>query len=184
MSILFIIIALAILIFIHEFGHFIVAKLLRMKVEEFGLGFPPRLFSVKKGETVYSLNLFPIGGFVKILGTEGQSQEDRASFASRGVGQRTLVVLAGILMNILLAYVIFIFLFVWGFPQGVDNLNRSFADNIRVGFIMVQKNPPADLAGLKEGDLILDIKKGESIFPIADHQEFKNLTSNFLGEEI
>ena len=70
MTIALFIIVLAVLIFAHEVGHFLAAKSVGVRVDEFGIGFPPRIFSVRKGETVYSLNLFPIGGFVKIFGED------------------------------------------------------------------------------------------------------------------
>ncbi|MFH1346924.1 MAG: site-2 protease family protein, partial [Spirochaetota bacterium] len=85
-SIIIIILVLAIIILVHELGHFIAAKKSGLVVEEFGFGFPPRLFSIKKGGTIYSLNLLPLGGFVKILGEDGSQNENINSFSSKSIG--------------------------------------------------------------------------------------------------
>ncbi len=121
LTILVFILLLSLLVLIHEFGHFIVAKKLGIKVEEFGWGFPPRVWGIKKGETVYSINLLPIGGFVKLYGEDdagggkvgsakvsgaGSKDIKRAYFA-RPAWQRFAVVVAGVVMNILLAFVLF-----------------------------------------------------------------------------
>ena len=90
-----------VLIIAHELGHFVAAKASGVKVEEFGLGLPPRLFGVRWGETLYSLNAIPFGGFNKLAGEE--DPEVPRSLASKGIGTRLLVLSAGSLMNILLA---------------------------------------------------------------------------------
>lgn len=108
---------LSVLVFIHEFGHFIMAKKFGIKVEEFGFGFPPRIFGKKVGETIYSLNLLPIGGFVKLYGEDeaggGSIKKNKKNidddleraFFTRPAWQRATVVLAGVVMNFLLAVV-------------------------------------------------------------------------------
>src|SRR5579872_471356 len=118
------ILILSVLVLIHELGHFLVAKKLGIKVEEFGFGFPPRAFGFRKGETLYSVNWLPIGGFVKLYGEDEagagkiqfkhsgktQSGELERAFFSRPVWQRALVVVAGVVMNFLLAVVILSYL--------------------------------------------------------------------------
>src|SRR5258708_40102170 len=99
-----VVIAFSALIMIHEFGHFIVAKISGVWVEEFGLGLPPRIFGKKFGETVYSLNALPIGGFVKLHGETGSDQivyKDRA-FTNKKPLTRILITVAGIVMNFIL----------------------------------------------------------------------------------
>ena len=93
------IIVLAILILSHEFGHFIAAKKAGIRVDEFAFGFPPRLWSIKKGETEYSLNLFPIGGFVKIKGEGGEEAQSPDSFAGKAVWRRSAIISAGVIMK-------------------------------------------------------------------------------------
>ena len=85
MSILIFLIVLFVLVLVHELGHFIVAKWTGMRVDEFGIGFPPRLFGIRRGETLYSFNIFPIGGFVKIYGEDGTDvPSSPASSKARG----------------------------------------------------------------------------------------------------
>jgi regulator of sigma E protease len=112
---------LSILVLIHEFGHFLVAKKFGIRVEEFGYGFPPRVWGKKIGETLYSINLLPIGGFVKLYGedeagagrigkgkhpVESAKKDLHRAFFARPAWQRALVVVAGVLMNVALAVVI------------------------------------------------------------------------------
>src|SRR3989338_6291859 len=93
------IIVIGVLVLVHEFGHFIFAKRAGMKVEEFGFGFPPRMFGIKRGETIYSINWIPFGGFVKILGEDGDDKSER-SFAAKPLLARLKVILAGVAMNL------------------------------------------------------------------------------------
>ena len=88
LTILVFIIILGLLVFVHELGHFVMAKRAGMKVEEFGFGFPPRLFSIKKAETTYSINLIPLGGFVKIVGEDGTDTTDPQSFGNKSFWRR------------------------------------------------------------------------------------------------
>lgn len=131
MSILFFIVILVLLILSHELGHFVFAKLKGVKVEEFGFGFPPRLLSLKKGETIYSLNLLPLGGFVKIFGEDGpppastvisagsgQAPAEGQAFYSKPASSRALILSAGVIFNFLLAWIIFSLSFGFGAPVG------------------------------------------------------------------
>ncbi|MBI4193051.1 MAG: site-2 protease family protein, partial [Candidatus Colwellbacteria bacterium] len=107
----------SILIIGHELGHFIAAKLAGIRVEEFGLGLPPRLVALRLGETTYSLNLFLIGGFVRLHGEGDGAAVDRArSFAHAGVFARGLVTLSGVAANFLLAWFALSLIFANGIP--------------------------------------------------------------------
>jgi regulator of sigma E protease len=146
MSIFLAIIALGALIFIHEFGHFLFAKMFGVGVDKFSLGFGPKLFGKKVGETEYLLSLLPLGGYVKMVG-EGDdvelAEEDRhRSFADKPALKRILIVAAGPIFNLLFAYLIFIFIFLVGVPSVTT----------RVGEVVPGK--PAALAGIVAGDLI------------------------------
>src|SRR5436189_4878932 len=99
LTIIVFIFVLGLLVFVHELGHFVTAKRAGMKVEEFGFGFPPRIFGIKRGETIYSLNWIPFGGFVKILGEDGQARENPKSFVAQPIHRRAGVVAAGVIMN-------------------------------------------------------------------------------------
>ena len=105
LGILAFVIVLGVLVFVHELGHFVVAKLANVKVLEFGFGYPPRLFGIRRGETLYSLNLLPLGGFVKMVGEEDPT--DPRSMASKPAWVRFLILVAGSAMNALLPLVLF-----------------------------------------------------------------------------
>lgn len=107
MSILFALIIFEVIILIHELGHFIVAKKCGVKVNEFALGMGPAIFKKKKGETLYSIRLFPIGGFCAMEGEDSQSDDDK-SFGKKPVSKRMAIVLAGIVMNLLLGFILLI----------------------------------------------------------------------------
>jgi len=153
------IIALAILIFIHELGHFLTAKKLGMYVEEFSIGFPPRLISKKVKETLYSLNLIPIGGYVKIFGeTEGDidelTKEDpdyelkkKRAFYNQANWKKITVLLAGVFMNFLFGWLIISLVFVRGVSVPGDE----------VKVINVAQLSPAQEAGILEEDIIVSV---------------------------
>ena len=149
MSILFAIIALGALIFIHELGHFIFAKSFGVGVEKFSLGFGPKVFGKKVGDTEYLLSALPLGGYVKMVG-EGEdaevSEEERErSFAEKAPLKRIAIVAAGPVFNLLFAYVIFIVIYFCGVP----------AVTTKVGEVMAGK--PAARAGILAGDLITGV---------------------------
>ena len=133
---------LVVLIMVHELGHFLAARAYGVKVLEFGMGLPPRLLSVRRGETVYSVNLLPLGGFVRVLG-EGDPTEPEG-LARRGTFTRLVVLSAGSLMNVLLPLLIFTALFM--IPQKTVEG--------RVQLQEVAPNSPAEQAGLRPGDFV------------------------------
>jgi regulator of sigma E protease len=164
---------LGLLVFVHELGHFVMAKRAGMKVDEFGFGFPPRIFGIRRGETLYSINLIPLGGFVKILGEDGSSQEDPESFAHKSFWQRFLVLVAGVTMNVILAWVLVSIGMGLGLPTVLeegDQLPQSaIIRDSSVGILEVQSGTPADKAELKSGDHIVKIG-GENISTIKEAQ--------------
>jgi len=143
------IVVLAVLIFVHELGHFLVARACRVRVLTFALGFGPTLFSRKRGETEYALKAFPLGGYVKMFGEETDqtlSPEERAvAFSHKSVWQRAAIVFAGPLFNLLTAVVIFWAVFVWGVPVLTSQVGEIQADSA------------AAEAGLATGDTITAI---------------------------
>ncbi len=173
------IIVLGVLVLVHEFGHFITAKRAGMTVEEFGFGFPPRLLSFKRGGTRYSINLIPFGGFVKILGEDGQETDNRKSFAARGVGIRALVVAAGIIMNYVLAVVLLTIVSAVGVRSAVDQ-GETLPSYATVGpsvvtVAVVEKTSPADQAGVRPGDTITAVN-GQAVTKV--DETVKKITSN------
>lgn len=163
---------LLVLVIVHEFGHFIVAKWVGMRVDEFAFGFPPRLFSKKKGETVYAFNLLPLGGYVSIWGENG-SEEDKqkngAMYHPRAFGNRPwwaqlLVLIAGVTMNMVLALLIFITI-------SYGNIEMSSSDEVygsRVKdahIMIVDSSPesPAYKAGIVPGSILVDVTSNKKV---------------------
>ncbi len=180
-TILLFITILGILILVHESGHFFAAKKSGAKVEEFGIGFPPRVFSIKRGETVYSLNLFPIGGFVKIFGEDGESKSDPGSFASKSVKTRALIIFAGVFMNLILAIVLLSFGHFVGLPQVIDGQNAAASvKNIKVRIVDVATNSPAEEAGVAIGDVIVGIQNIEDIQNFIDQNLGNQITLTLM----
>ena len=176
---------LTILVLIHELGHYLTARKFGIKIEEFGFGFPPRIWSKKKGETIYSINALPIGGFVKLYGEDEagggkikplaishkpSADLDRAFFA-RPKYQRAIVVVAGVVMNFLLAVVIATYLLTF---EGIPTPGQD----IRVTEIVA--NTPAQISGLKKDDLIREINGTK----ITDSETLVSETRKNLGQEI
>ena len=185
MTLLIFIVVLSVLIFVHEFGHFVVAKRAGMKVEEFGFGFPPRLWGIKKGGTVYSINWIPFGGFVKIFGEDGKGKSDRRSFASAKARIRVAVVVAGVAMNFLLAVVLLSVGNAVGLRVGlIDEVQIKQAKDIKVQIIQVAAGSPAEKAGLLILDEIVGFRVGGKEAPIKSVEEVQNFVSQNKGREI
>ena len=184
MTALIFIIVLSILVFVHEFGHFWVAKKKGLKVEEFGFGFPPRLFGIKKGETVYSINLIPFGGFVKIFGEDGGEKDNPRSFSSRPPGARSLIAVAGVTMNFLLAMVLLIVGNFSGLRIGVDEKFPGTAKDLKIQIIQVAPDSPASVGGIKALDEVLELSfQQEKIIP-AKVEDIQKFVKKHLGKEI
>ena len=158
-TLLIFILILGILVLVHEWGHFIVAKKSGLTVEEFGFGFPPKIFSWKSGETTYSINILPLGGFVKILGENDGETNNPKSFASKSIGMRSLITTAGVAMNFALGTLLLIIGFNIGLPQVLNKENEALAKNIQIQIIAINRNSPAERADLKLGDSIEDFKE-------------------------
>jgi regulator of sigma E protease len=177
LTILVFIIILGLLVFVHELGHFIMAKRAGMRVEEFGFGFPPRLFGIKRGETIYSINLIPLGGFVKILGEDGSDNSDPESFGHKSAWRRFSVLIAGVTMNVILAWVLLSIGMGLGLPtvisEGDQIPNHAHVSTASVGIIDVADQSPAAAAGLKPGDTILKIGD-QTVNSIDDAQKDTN----------
>lgn len=179
------VIVLSVLVFVHEFGHFIAAKRAGMKVEEFGFGFPPRLWGVKKGETTYSINWIPFGGFVKIFGEDGKGKGDPRSFTSAKAGVRTGISAAGVIMNFLLAVLLLSIGNAVGLRVGlIDEAQARKAKDIKVQIIQVAPSSPAEKAGLMILDEIIGFRiKGEEVI-IKDVREVQDIVNQNLGQEL
>lgn len=178
---------LSVLVLIHELGHFVIAKLLGVKVEEFGFGFPPRAWGKKFGETIYSINWLPIGGFVRLFGEDsaggGQvgSVSDEAlhakgknltrAFFARPVWQRFSIVFAGVFMNFVLAVGI------WTYLSSAQGIPAPGKDVIVAG---IAPNSPAQKAGLKSGEVILSVDNQA----VVSSEQLISYTKKHVGEQV
>lgn len=199
------VLVLGILIFVHELGHFMTARKLGIGVEEFGFGYPPRVFgvlvskkkknqkasneaeakdvndTVKKSSShwkffwgnkiksedlnrttedpiIYSLNLLPLGGFVKILGENGEQSNNPENFANQAAWKRSLVLSAGVIMNFIFAFILLSVVFMLGFPQTIDqNTPLDKVNDQKVVIVEISPKSPAEEQGLKVNDVIVAI---------------------------
>jgi regulator of sigma E protease len=146
---------LGFLVIVHELGHFGAAKIAKVRVLEFAIGYPPRIFAIKRGETTYSLNLLPLGGFVRLFGEEDPTHPE--SFTLRSPWVRLAVLSAGALMNAALPFVLLAIVFV--IPQEMPRM-----DVVIVG---VSSGSPAEVAGMRRGDIIQAVD-GQNIDRVSD----------------
>ncbi|MFT7557787.1 MAG: regulator of sigma E protease, partial [Planctomycetota bacterium] len=197
MSIILFIVILGLLIFVHELGHFLLAKWTGMRVHKFAIGFRPNLFSWKRGETTYEINLIPFGGYVKIEGenhdADAETYESNRSFGNKTWWQQSLVLLAGIFFNLLLAWIALTATLLIGVPAIYDGENTAISDPV-LTILDVLPESPAEEAGLVPGDQVLVIAHGaaESLDSptVSEFQEFSSrdevfsVTVSRVGEQV
>lgn len=199
MTIIIFLIILGLLVFVHEFGHFIVARRHGVKAEEFGFGFPPRMLGVWRSAngkwhlvvgnkevkelptTLYSLNWLPLGGFVKIKGEGGEHAADVDSFGHKAPWRRGTILLAGVAMNVLLTVVLLSIGFGIGIPQALDGVDGSVKiRDKKIEVVDLLKDGPAAKAGLQPGDAVLLIDN----FEPKNADDLRNYLINHEGAEI
>jgi regulator of sigma E protease len=181
MSVLIFFVILLVLVIVHEFGHYIAAKKNGILVEEFGFGFPPRLFAKKIGETLFSFNLIPLGGFVKVFGEEyNELKSDKKAklkhraFAFKKPWQKAMVVVAGVIFNFLLGWLLISYLFTQGVPTPT---NKVIIEQIAPG-------SPAERAALTPHDSLIMLKKDGKDYPLTTSGDLITLSRKFAGEPI
>lgn len=170
--------------FVHELGHFVIAKRAGMRVDEFGLGFPPRIFGIKKGETTYTLNLIPLGGFVKIHGEDGSGRDDPRSFSSKSAGKRALVLAAGVLMNLAFAAVLLSIGFGLGLPTTVNETTVGTIRDVQVRVAAIAPDSPAAGSDLGVGDAIVGVTVNDERITITNPDVLISAIDVHRGEEI
>jgi regulator of sigma E protease len=161
------IIVLVVLIVVHELGHFVAAKLARMRVEEFGIGYPPRALTfARKDGTDYTLNWLPFGGFVRIYGEDDSEGGAPApdSFVAKPRIVQALVLVAGIFMNVVLAWVLFSVALTLGVPRTLETSEIDRAPDARLVISRVLEFSPAGEAGFVAGDTIVRAEAGNALF--------------------
>lgn len=177
LAIIIFIIILSVLVMIHELGHFVMAKRAGIGVEEFGFGLPPRIWGKKVGETIYSVNWLPFGGFVRLVGEDptDKRKQDKNSFWVKSAYERTTVIVAGVFMNLILAVVIFyVVVFALGFkvnlPLLIDHDFKFVNKGRQVLVTDVGEGTPAQASGIVVGDSIVGVD-GQKIATIEDLQK-------------
>ena len=186
MTLAIVLISFLILIILHELGHYIFAKKYGVKVEEFGIGLPPRLIGKKIGETIYSINLLPFGAFVRLEGEE-QTAGGPRSFSAKPIWQRMVIVAAGVVAFWLIAIVIFTGLgMTSGIPTGIGDEETQGITNPVVQILGVAKDSPAQQAGIELGDNILKMEERDSGAFVEPTRvgEIQSFINNAKGEEI
>lgn len=182
---LFIFIAvLAVLVLVHELGHFWAARKFGCGVEEFGFGFPPRITGWRspKSGVLYSLNWIPLGGFVKIKGEDGSDRDDSESFGSKPAWQRAIILAAGVTMNFVLAAVVLSVGFGFGLPTALPDSRAELGPlatirDSQIVITLVTENSPAAAAGFHSGDSIIDID-GVQFLTLGEAQEYIAAAAN------
>jgi regulator of sigma E protease len=172
-SILIFLLVLSILVLVHELGHFLVARRLGVMVEEFGFGLPPRLLGVNIKGTLYSLNLLPFGGFVRLHGEDPSEKPEhpRKSFLGKSKKVRFAIVIAGVVMNFLLAILAFAVVSSFsGIPRETKN----------VSVVNVATGSPAQIAGLLVGDVVRSVNKVK----VTSNKEFIDLIDQTKGKKV
>jgi len=183
MSIIIFFAVLFVLILVHEWGHFIVAKKTGMRVDEFGIGFPPKLFGIQKGETEYTFNALPIGGFVKIFGEDSVDAQNASdyerSFVAKSKWAQAAVLVAGVTMNVLLAWVLFTFVFFVGVPTAIEESDATDASRLIVANVLA--DGPAQLGGIPTGAEIIGIRSGDDEVSVLYPSTFSSFTEVHEG---
>ena len=188
-------ILLIILVLVHELGHFLAAKKFRVYVEEFGFGIPPRVWGKRIGETLYSINALPIGGFVRLFGEEGETDANKSinqnnnktvtknrAFYTQSTLAKSLIISAGVFMNLALAILIFSVVYsLTGIPETASD---------RVQIIGIEMDSPAHTAGLLGGDIVTRViypADSGQVFDqqtITDSSQFIEFVNKYPGEPV
>jgi regulator of sigma E protease len=172
MNVIIFILVLGVLVFVHELGHFLFAKLFKVRVDEFGFGYPPKMFKMFSWKgTNFTMNWIPFGGFVKIFGesddgTELSDEQKKVSLVHKPRWQQFLVMFGGILFNVIFAWLLFSGIYATGVTAPIDAAPNNYSfDETRLVVGGVLDGAPADIAGLSSGDEIVEIfsKNGEQV---------------------
>lgn len=190
MTIILFIVVLAILILTHEIGHFVTAKFFGVRVDEFGLGLPPRVWGIKKGETIYSINALPLGGFVKIFGEDPNEEnttgpDSARSFIHRPKWAQAIILAAGVTLNLALAWILISINLGVGMPAGLEGLPQGLKiKNESLTVVNVLKDSPAAKAGLKVGDQLISLSAGQEKINNLSVESVHDFTKKFPNQAV
>ncbi len=188
MSILIFIAILFVLVVVHEYGHYKAAKFFGARVDEFGFGYPPKIATLfKRGETEFTLNLLPFGGFVKIYGEDDKGEESSESNQKRALfkkprWQQAIVLVAGVFMNIFLAGVLLSLGFMIGLPQSIAGIGSSNVANQELVVMQVEPSSPAQVGDLKAKDVIVGVSVNGVYTQNLNPDTFKEMVQKTEGK--
>lgn len=187
-SIVLLILVLALIVFMHELGHFMVAKWCGIRVDEFGLGFPPRAIKLfSRNGTDYTLNWIPFGGFVKIYGEDSLDKDDpdfKRSLIAKKWWQQIAVLAAGVTMNVILAWVIFSGMLMAGAPTLASQTDHpELLQDVKLTVLDVAPNSPAAVSGIKNGDVVTKIASTRSILVNPDVTAFTSFIQSGTDQD-
>lgn len=179
------------LVVVHELGHFIVARRNGVEVEEFGIGFPPRIWKKRikspKGDYDFTINLLPLGGFVRLKG-ENDSDKTPGSFGAASLRSKVKIMVAGVVMNLVTAFFMLTLLALVGMPKLIENQFTIASDTkvihqeILVGF--VEPDSPAAKAGLQVRDRLVSLSSADKTTPVTSEESLPEITKSFAGQEV
>ena len=175
------IVVLGVLVLVHELGHFIAAKLSGVKVKEFSIGFPPRIFSFKKKETKYTIGALPLGGYVSMLG-EDESSSDPRSYNNQSAIKRFMIGISGVVMNVVLAWLILTIAFSIGMTPIASSSDEIAGEKIKSQIFVaeINTNSAADQAGIKPGDKLI----GHENIIFGGISDVTSFTGENLGKDV
>ncbi len=188
MAVLLFLLILIVLVIVHELGHFVVAKLFGVKVEEFGVGYPPRAFTFGRWNgTEYTLNWIPFGGFVRLLGEDSAQSvtgpDKKKAFIYSVWWKKALILIAGVVCNVILAFVLFTLAASYGAPIAVDETS-PLKDKARLIITNVYDGTPAADAGFVAGDIIVSTKTAKDTLENLTPSGFSDYTGGRGGKEM
>ncbi|MCF7865028.1 MAG: site-2 protease family protein [Candidatus Pacebacteria bacterium] len=154
---------LTVLVFVHELGHFLAARMFGIRVDEFAIGFPPRIASWMWGKTRYAINLLPLGGYVRIYGENSEDERTPDNMLAKPKWQQVVVLVAGVTFNIIFAWLLLSASLFIGSKASVDAMPAAIVKNPILTVVMVTPGSPAEKAGLKSGDEILSIANSKTV---------------------
>lgn len=176
------------LVVVHEWGHFIMARRGGVDVEEFGIGFPPKAWGKKmKSGFLFTINWLPLGGFVKLKG-EHDADKQKGSYGAASLWVKTKIMLAGVVMNLLVAILLFSVIAAMGIPKLVDDQFTVESDttvvrnDVFVAFVV--EGSPAEQIGLEQRDTLVSIGSGDNIRQINEDEELPDITKEFAGQDV
>ena len=184
-TLLVFILILLVLVISHEAGHFFSALFFGIKVEEFGFGIPPKLFGIKsKKGILYSFNLLPFGGFVKIFGEDGGESLNPAHFGAKPAWIQAVVLAAGIIMNLVLAYLIFIIVAGLGTYESIADENFAVHQDAKVMIVDIAPGSPAAAANLVAGDEIINVVSAQDYLAVQKVSDVQKFIDGHKGKEV